>query len=152
VKGGEVPIIRREDIVSEKGLDPGVEERSLVDAAHGRQSLRVRELILAPNSRLPRHAHINTEEAMIILEGTLDATLRGGERTTVGPGETVLAPAGVLHGLVNRQDRPARVMLISPTNEVESTLVSGPRETVGFAETKGLTAHKSAEDRPLDRG
>jgi len=38
---------------------------------------------------------------MVIVEGTLEAVL-GDEVVTLGPGYTVLAPAGVKHGFVNR--------------------------------------------------
>jgi len=53
-----------------------------------------------PGARATTHIHPDTEEAMVIVEGTLEAVL-GDEMVTLGPGDTVLAPAGVKHGFVN---------------------------------------------------
>ena len=146
-----MPIIRREELAKGKGSSPGVEICRLADAALGSHSLSIEATIVAPNSRIPRHIHTNAEEAMIILEGTVDVTL-GRQRITVGTGQTVLAPAGAIHGFVNRYEEPARMLCVSPVREVEEVLVSGERENVGFASEKGLTAHRSAGDRPLDKG
>ena len=66
--------------------------------------------------------YIPTEEAMVILEGEMDAIL-GDEVITVGVGQTVLAPSGVRHGFVNRSGSPARVLAIFPTANMERTLV-----------------------------
>ena len=38
-------------------------------------------------------------------------------------GQTVLAPAGVKHGFVNRSGKPVRIMAIFPTGKVERVLV-----------------------------
>ena len=148
---GKMPIIRRQELPKKKGSSPGVEICRLVDAALGSRFLSIEETTVAPNSRIPRHIHANTEEAMIILEGTVDVIL-GRQRTTVGAGQTVLAPAGAIHGFVNRYQEPARMLCVSPAREVEEVPVSGERENVGFASEKGLTAHRSAGDRPLDKG
>src|SRR5262249_62294917 len=83
------------------------------------------------NPRLPRHIHPNTEEAMIILEGTLDVVL-GNQRMTVGPGHVVLAPAGTVHGFLNRTQEPARLLFVFPTQHVERVLGSVAGATVGF--------------------
>ncbi len=96
-----MPIITKQDITAREGSAPGLEVSDLVDAAQGSQSLKIGELTIAPNTRVPRHIHPNTEEAMIILEGTLDVVL-GNQRMTVGPGHVVLAPAGTVHGFLNR--------------------------------------------------
>jgi quercetin dioxygenase-like cupin family protein len=151
VKGGEVPIIKTEDLVKREGSSPGLEARILVDAEQGSESLRIGELTIAPNTRVPRHIHTNTEEAMIVLEGTLDA-LVGSERMTIGPGQTVLAPAGTTHGFVNRYDQPARLLFVFPTHLVERVLSSATGTTSGFLSEGGLTGFASPEERPLDRG
>ena len=39
------------------------------------------------------------------------------------PGQTVLAPAGVIHGFVNRSGAPARLLAIFPTANVERIYV-----------------------------
>jgi quercetin dioxygenase-like cupin family protein len=145
-----VPIIKKQDLTKREGASPGLEAYDLVDAAQGSHSLRIGELTIAPNARVPRHIHPNTEEAMIILEGTLDVVL-GDQRMTVGPGHIVLAPAGIMHGFLNRSPEPARLLFIFPTHEVERVLASAPGATVGFPSEKGLTGYESPQDRPLDK-
>ena len=96
---------------------PGVARWLLVASERGAQSLTVADLTLAPESRVPTHMH-PTEEAMVILEGELEAVL-GDAVTTVSAGQTVLAPAGVKHGFVNRSGSNARLMAIFPTADME---------------------------------
>jgi len=100
--------------------------------------------------RVPRHIHPNTEEAMIILEGTLDVVL-GNQRMTVGPGHVVLAPAGMVHGFLNRTQEPARLLFVFPTQQVERVLASVSGATVGFPSEQGLTGYASPQDRPLEK-
>ena len=102
-------------------LYPGVRRQGLVDGERGALSLSVADLVLTPESRVATHVH-PTEEAMVILEGQLEAVL-GDQVVTVTSGQTVLAPAGVKHGFVNRSEAPARLMAIFPTSKVERTLV-----------------------------
>ena len=106
-------------------------------------------MTIAPNTRLPRHIHTNTEEAMVVLEGTLDAVV-GRERMTIGPGHTVLAPAGTTHGFVNRYDQPARILFIFPTLEPDRVLSSLDGATSGFLSESGLSGYSSPHDRPLE--
>ena len=102
-------------------IAPGVERWEIVNGGLGASSLTVSEVTLAPGSRTPTHIH-PTEEAMVVLDGELEAVL-GGQVTTVTPGQTVLAPAGVKHGFANRSGSSARVMGIFPTGKIEITLV-----------------------------
>ena len=143
-----MPIIKREALTKRDGESPGLEVYDLVGAEQGSHSLKIGEVTIAPNSRLARHIHTNTEEAMILLEGTVDAIV-GGERMTIGPGYTVLAPAGTMHGFVNRYQEPARLLFIFPTHEVEGVLSSAPGSSIGFASEKGLRGYDSPDDRPM---
>ncbi len=145
-----MPIIKKQDLTKREGSSPELEIYDLVDAAQGSHSLKIGELTIPPNSRVPRHIHPNTEEAMIVLEGTLDVVL-GDQRMTVDPGDTVLAPAGMVHGFLNRSQEPARLLFVFPTLQVERVLSSTPGATVGFPSEKGLTGYESPQDRPLDR-
>ena len=145
-----MPIISRDESTKSEAASLGLEVRMLVDAPHGSSSLRIGELTVAPDTRVPRHIHTTTEEAMIILEGTVDA-LVGGQRMTIGPGHTVLAPAGTVHGFVNRYQEPARILFVSPTHDVDEVPSSVPDAPSGFASEKGLTGYRSADDRPLDK-
>ncbi len=115
-----MPILdKNDDNLSE--LAPGVGRRRLVDGELGAQALSVADLTLTPESRVPNHTH-PTEEAMVILEGELEAVL-GDATVNVTAGQTVLAPAGVRHGFVNHSGAPARLMAIFPTKTMERALV-----------------------------
>ena len=73
-------------------MSPGVERWQLVSSEQGAQSLTVADLTLAPESTVATHIH-PTEEAMVILEGELEAVI-GDAITTVSAGQTVLAQQG----------------------------------------------------------
>jgi quercetin dioxygenase-like cupin family protein len=143
-----VPIINKEDLSKRAGSAPGLEARVLVGSGQGSQSLHIEEVTVAPNARIPRCINPHTEVAIIVEEGTLDAIL-GRVRMTIGPGHTVLAPAGTAHGFLNRSEKPARVLFVFPTHQVEQVPVSVPGATTGFPSEKGLSGYRSPEDRPL---
>ena len=102
-------------------IHPGVERWELVTGERGAESLSVLDLSLAQGSEVPNHIH-PTEEAMVILEGELEFTM-GDQVAVATAGQTVLAPAGVKHGCVNRSGSPARLIAIFPTVAVERTSV-----------------------------
>ena len=101
---------------------PGVQRWLLVDGDAGARSLQVGDMTIGPGARVSTHVHNNTEEAMVILEGELEAVL-GDQVATVRAGDTVLAPPGVKHGFVNRSATPARLMFVFPTTTVHRELV-----------------------------
>ena len=143
-----MPIISKQDLSKTSGAAPGLETCVLVGKDYGSQSLHVEEVTVAPNARIPRCVNPHTEVAVIVQEGTLDALL-GRERITIGPGHTVLAPAGTAHGFLNRYDEPARVLFVFPTHQVERVPVSVAGATSGFLSEKGLSGYESPQDRPL---
>ena len=145
-----MPIIRKQDNSTRQGSSPGLEVRDIVGAEQGTHALKIGEVTIAPKTRLPRHIHTNTEETMVVLEGTLDAVV-GRERKTIGPGDTVLAPAGTTHGFVNRYDEPARILFIFPTHEPDQVQASVEGATSGFLSEAGLSGYSSPRDRPLER-
>jgi quercetin dioxygenase-like cupin family protein len=145
-----VPIIRKQDWSKREESFPGLEFYDIADAAQGTHSLKVGQVTIAPNTRAPRHIHTNTEEAMVVLEGTLDA-LVGSQRMTITAGDAVLAPAGTVHGFVNRYDIPARVLFIFPIHEPDRVLSSVSGATSGFLSERGLTGYSSPQDRPLEK-
>ncbi len=144
-----MPIIKKQDNNTRQGSSPGLEVRDIVGAEHGTHALKIGEVTMAPNTRLPRHIHTNTEEAMVVLEGTLDVVV-GRERMTIGPGHTVLAPAGTTHGFVNRSGEPARILFIFPTHEPDNVQSSVQGATSGFLSETGLSGYSSPRDRPLE--
>ena len=112
-----MPILYRADAKTEEGY-PGIPRTILVDASHGAQSLWVGHLEIEPGARVTTHIHPDTEEAMVIVEGELEAVL-GDEVVTLGPGDTVLAPAGVKHGFVNRSGANAALLASFPKTSFE---------------------------------
>ena len=146
-----MPIIKRSDWTKrEDSTSPGLESFGIVDADHGSASLRLGEVTIASMSRVPRHTHTNTEEAMVLLEGELEA-LVGSQRMTIGPGDVVLAPAGSVHGFVNRSETPARLLFVFPIHEPDRVLARPPdAPPSGFPSEQGLTGYSSPHDRPLE--
>ncbi len=116
-----MPVIKRDDAVTEEGY-PGVPRAVLVDATHGAQSLWVGHLEIAPGATITTHIHPDTEEAMVIVEGELEAVL-GDEVVTLGAGDTVLAPAGVKHGFTNRSGGNAALLATFPKTEFQRVAV-----------------------------
>ncbi len=116
-----MPIIQHSDAHSEESF-PGVDRATLVDAHQGALSLHIGHMTINPGSKVSTHIHPDTEEAMVILEGNLEAILAD-ETVTVGPGDTVLAPAGVRHGFVNRSQETATLVAVFPKTSFERVLV-----------------------------
>jgi quercetin dioxygenase-like cupin family protein len=146
-----VPIIKREDVKKPAGTAAGLESSLLVGADQGSRALHIEEVRLMPNARIPRRVNPHTEVAVIVRQGKVDAIL-GRERVPIGPGDTVLAPAGSAHGFLNRYEEPALLLFVFPTHQVEQVEVSIPGATVGFPSETGLSGYRSPEDRPLGEG
>ena len=115
-----MPILDKGDSPKED-LAPGVGRWRLLDSETGAEALTVADLTLTAESSVQTHIH-PTEEAMVILEGELEAVL-GDDVITVTAGQTVHAPAGVKHGFSNRSGKSARLLAIFPTARMERTPV-----------------------------
>lgn len=112
-----MPILKRANAETSEGY-PGIPRATLVSAEQGAQSLWVGHLEIAPGATVTTHIHPDTEEAMVIIQGQLEAIL-GDETVTLGPGDTVLAPAGVKHGFVNRSAGQAALLAVFPKTEFQ---------------------------------
>ena len=110
-----MPIIRNEDWISER-RNPKTVTSDIVDKAKGSQNLLIKEVAMESGGFVDTHVHPNSEEAMMVTEGTLDAIL-GDKVETVTLGQTVLAPQGVKHGFVNRSGSRAKILAMFPTND-----------------------------------
>ena len=146
-----MPIIKKQELSKRAQAGLGAQSSILVGADQGSLSLHIEEVSVAPNARIPRRVNPRTEVAIIVQEGKVDAIL-GRERVPIGPGDTVLAPAGSAHGFLNRYEEPARLLFVFPTHQVERVEVSVPGATVGFPSERGLSGYQSPEDRPLGEG
>ncbi|MFQ5878998.1 MAG: cupin domain-containing protein [Dehalococcoidia bacterium] len=112
-----MPIVPHSDLPLERP-SPTVATRTVVKGEMGAASLTVTEVMLEPGGQIPLHIHPSHEEAIIVLEGTLEATV-GDEVRTVGAGTTVLAPQAVRHKIRNGSGAPARILGIFPTLQVQ---------------------------------
>ena len=138
-----MPIIKHGDGSIEEGTPPGVEVRELVNAAQGSESLNVGVVTIYPSTRVPRHNHANTEQAIVVLEGKLTLILGKG-RHALGAGDAALIPPGGTHGYVNASAEPARVLVVYPTHQVEQVLTS-LEHTSGYQSEAGLRGNLNAD-------
>jgi len=67
--------------------------------------LSLGRMTLEPGATIGEHAHPNTEDLYLILEGRGVGVLNG-ERFPVGPGDLFLVKAGGSHGLINDSEGP----------------------------------------------
>ncbi len=91
----------------------GTQSSTLVGKDNGGENLTVVNAGIDPGAGLALHIHPNYEEATLVLEGNIEAVLED-ETRVLGPGDLLLAPAGVKHTITNQSDKPARVLAIYP--------------------------------------
>ena len=111
-----MPIIHSGDIPSDELS--GNKRQTMVNGDLGADSLTVFQLDVPPGGEIPLHIHPGHEEAMIVVEGTLEAIVDD-HVEQVGPGDTILAPSDSKHSLTNKSDKPARFIAIFPTTDVQ---------------------------------
>ncbi|MCS7206320.1 MAG: cupin domain-containing protein [Dehalococcoidia bacterium] len=116
-----MPILRHADSPVQQPWQ-GVSSRGVVRKEVGAERLTVNEITLAPGAFIPLHIHPTHEEAIVILEGEVEATL-GDSVQRIAGGHTVLAPTGVKHMLKNVGTRPARILAIFPTTDPQRHLL-----------------------------
>ena len=80
--------------------------RALGNAA----GLTLGRVVIKKGDHNPRHMHPNCEEALYLLCGELEHTLRD-DSVTMKPGDTIVVPAGVYHNAVNTGDEDAHMMV-----------------------------------------
>lgn len=138
-----MPIIKHGDGSIEEDTPAGVEVREIVNAAQGSKSLKVGVVTIYPSTRVPRHNHANTEQAIVVLEGKVTVIL-GRDRQVLGIGDAALIPAGSQHGYVNATAEAARLLVVYPTHEVEQVATS-LEHTSGYQSEKGLSGNLNAD-------
>jgi quercetin dioxygenase-like cupin family protein len=78
---------------------PGVETRMLVSAAAGAAQLCIFEQWVAPGTGAPAHSH-PVEEVLTVREGEAETWIDD-DRAVLTSGQSLLVPAGRLHGFRN---------------------------------------------------
>jgi quercetin dioxygenase-like cupin family protein len=78
---------------------PGVETRMLISRRNGASQLCIFEQWVAPGNGAPTHAH-PVEEVLTVRAGEAEMWI-GEERTIVAAGQSLIIPAGRMHGFRN---------------------------------------------------
>lgn len=105
---------------------PGVETRMVTSAASGAAQLCIFEQWVAPGAGAPAHSH-PVEEVLTVREGEADMWI-GEAHVTVSAGQSLLIPAGRVHGFRNSGDGTLHVqaVLASPIFEALPEGAAGP--------------------------
>lgn len=81
------------------------------DETGGKYSLTEFTMAPPPTPGPPPHIHEDADEAIYVLEGTLEMRV-GEQRLTGAAGAVMLVPRGTLHALANPGPGPARMLII----------------------------------------
>lgn len=81
------------------------------DETGGKYSLTEFTMAPPPVPGPPPHIHVDADEAIYVLEGTLEMGI-GEQRVTGSAGAVMLVPKGTLHTLTNPGPGPARMLII----------------------------------------
>jgi mannose-6-phosphate isomerase-like protein (cupin superfamily) len=105
---------------------PGVETRKLISARNGATQLCVFEQWVASGNGAPTHCH-PVEEVLTVCEGEAEMWLEE-ERAIVRAGQSLIVPAGRLHGFRNSGSVTLhiRAVLASPVFEATPEGASEP--------------------------
>jgi quercetin dioxygenase-like cupin family protein len=95
----------------------GVETRMLISAKNGAAQLCIFEQWVAPGAGAPTHSH-TVEEVLTVREGEAEMWL-GEERIAMSAGQSLIVPAGRMHGFRNSGSAMlhVRAVLASPVFE-----------------------------------
>ena len=102
---------------------PGVETRMVVSAKSGAAQLCIFEQWVAPGAGAPTHTH-TVEEVLTVREGEAEMWI-GEERATVTSGQSLIVPAGRLHGFRNSGTVTLHVHAVLASPVFERTLEGG---------------------------
>jgi mannose-6-phosphate isomerase-like protein (cupin superfamily) len=99
---------------------PGVETRMLVSARNGAAHLCIFEQWVAIGAGAPTHVH-SVEEVLTVREGEAEMWI-GEERTIVTSGQSLIVPAGRLHGFRNSGTATLHVHAVLASPVFEATM------------------------------
>lgn len=83
--------------------------------------LTVGQCRLYPGQKNPLHQHPNCEEVLVVTQGTISHTVKGGEVAILKCNDTVTIPRGILHQAHNIGDKDAILFIAfsSPQRETQ---------------------------------
>ena len=94
---------------SQESVEPfeGAEILKMADSSTGSKMMSVVDLTVKPGITSAYHRHPNTEESIFVVEGDVEFRV-GNHKFKASPGDCILAPKGVGHGLANIGNIDAR--------------------------------------------
>ena len=94
---------------SQESVEPfeGAEILKMADSSTGSKMMSVVDLTVKPGTTSAYHRHPNTEESIFVVEGDVEFRV-GNHKFKASPGDCILAPKGVGHGLANIGNIDAR--------------------------------------------
>ena len=99
---------------------PGVETRMLVSALSGAAQLCIFEQWVAPGAGAPTHAH-PVEEVLTVRDGEAEMWIDG-ERAFVRSGQSMIVPAGRMHGFRNSGTTTLHIHAVLASPVFEATM------------------------------
>jgi quercetin dioxygenase-like cupin family protein len=117
------PVLKRADEVTYEPVTAadGLEKGVLLDASDGAPHFAVRRFRLAPGAEVPRHTN-RVEHEQYVLEGDYVVGI-GEEEYRVGPGDSLLIPAGTVHWYRNDASEPGAFLCAVPHGDDEIELI-----------------------------
>ena len=112
---------------------PGVETRMVVSARNGAAHLCIFEQWIAPGAGAPTHAH-PVEEVLTVREGEAEMWI-GEERAIVTSGQSLIVPAGRLHGFRNCGTAILHVHAVLASPVFEATMEGATEVTRRWGES-----------------
>ncbi len=117
------PTVRRSDEVEYETVDAaeGLRKGVLVGEDQGAPNFAMRRFTLAPGAEVPKHTN-EVEHVQYVLAGEYVVGIDGEERE-VGPGDSLLVPAGTVHWYRNEGDQRSAFLCTVPHGDDEIELV-----------------------------
>ncbi|SDY20362.1 Cupin domain protein [Halobellus clavatus] len=117
------PRVRRAADVSYEPVElaEGLLKGVLLGDEQATPTFDMRRFVLEPGARVPRHTN-EVEHEQFVVEGEYEVGI-GEETYTVGPGDSLLIPAGVEHWYRNESDREGSFLCVVPKAADRITVV-----------------------------
>ena len=111
------PLVRRAEEVHYEAVDAadGLRKGVLIAEEHGAPNFAVRRFTLDPGAEVPRHTNA-VEHEQDVLSGEYVVGIDEGEYE-VGPGDSMLIPAGVVHWYRNESAEPGAFICAVPNGD-----------------------------------
>ena len=120
----------------------GMAVQVLADAAATGGELSVCALAAPAGAATPLHRHTLEDELVVVHAGALRVRMHGAPARTLGPGESLLLPRDVPHGLAAAPGADARFLAVWSPGGFETALAAaGTPDAAGSADPDDVAAH-----------